>query len=266
MFEFRILSTTDELNSCAGSAYYPVELSKSLKKILMNKKEEKYAVIALPCVVYALRLAMEKIPKLKKNIKIIASLTCGQLQNRFCTEFLALESGIQVENLSRVDFRRKSENNTASNFLQVSIDKKGNEGLPQAHQKLAYLSYYHYFKQNACNFCDDVFGEVADITFMDAWLPEYIKEYRGTSLIIVRTSIVKDQLENSEECIINDINVNRVIESQIGTIQKKKILLKGKIYKTEKLKNWHPEKRIEPDAEVYENNKEFIDLTDEIVA
>ena len=87
MFEFGILTTTNELNSCSGSAYYPVELSKSLKKILLDKKEEFYAIIALPCVVYALRLAMEKIPKLKNKIKIIVSLTCGHFKTVFILNF-----------------------------------------------------------------------------------------------------------------------------------------------------------------------------------
>ena len=60
---------------------------------------------------------------------------------------------------------------------------KGNEGIPLSNQGLPYhLWHYQYFKHNACNFCDDVFGETADITFMDAWLPEYVRDYKGTSL------------------------------------------------------------------------------------
>ncbi len=87
-------------------------------------------------LVYSLRLAMKKIPKLNKKIKIIASLTCGQLQNRFCTELLALESGIKLNDLSKMDFRRKSENNPAYNFMQVAIDKEGNEGISSAKSRI----------------------------------------------------------------------------------------------------------------------------------
>ena len=83
LFDFRILSNSNEVYSCAGSFYYPVEISKIIKKILTEREDMTYAIIALPCVVYALRLAIEKIPKLKRKIKIISSLTCGQLQNRF---------------------------------------------------------------------------------------------------------------------------------------------------------------------------------------
>lgn len=265
MFDFKILSNPKEVYSSAGSAYYPVEISLILKKILEEKDEKSYAIIALPCVVYALRLAMEKIPKLERKIKIIASLTCGQLQNRFCTELLALESGIKVDELLTIDFRRKSRKNPASNFMQVSIDKDGNDGIHQPYQKLPFhLWYYHYFKQNACNYCDDVFGEVADVTFMDAWLPEYIDDHKGTSLVIVRTSAVQKLLESSKESVLNNINVQRVVESQNGPIQKKRTFLKGRIYEKELLGLFYPKKRVNSDESIYIENKKFIELTSKI--
>ena len=265
MFDFKILSNSDEVYSCAGSAYYPVEISRVLKEIMKEKEEFNYAIIALPCVTYGLRLAMEKIPKLKNKIKIIASLTCGQLQNRFCTELLSLESGIKVNELSTMNFRQKSENNPAINYMQVAADKNGNEGIPQANQELpSHLWYYQYFKQNACNFCDDIFGAAADVTFMDAWLPEYINDYRGTSLIIARTPLALNLLENSQKCTLKEIPVNRIIESQMGVIQKKRTLLKGKLYKSESSNSFCPEKRVKPDFNVYNDNKEFIDLATEI--
>ena len=164
-----------------------------------------------------------------------------------------------------MDFRRKSKDNYSSNFMNVAIDKKGNEGIYQYYNKLPYhLWHYQYFKQNACNFCDDIFGELADVTFMDAWLPEYIKDYRGTSLVIARTPLVIKILENSQECTVKHINVNEIIKSQRGVIHKKRILLKGRLFKYSKLNTFYPKKRIKPDIRIYNKNKEFIDLTTEI--
>jgi len=265
MFDFKILSNPDEVYSCAGSAYYPVEISRVLKILLKENEDKSYAIIALPCVVYALRLAMEKIPKLKKKIKIIASLTCVQLQNRFCTELLALESGITVDSLSMMDFRRKSKENPAINFMQVAINKEGNEGVPLTYHELPFhLWHYQYFMQNACNFCDDVFGEVADINFMDAWLPEYIDDYRGTSLAIVRTSTVQKLLKSSKELDLDTIDVQRVVKSQNGVIQRKRELIKGKLYKKELTGSFYPKKRVGPDVTIYNKNREFIELTNKI--
>ena len=265
MFDFKILSKSDEVYSSAGSVDDPAEISTVLKKILKEKEELTYAIIALPCVVYGLRLAMERIPILKKKIKIIASLTCGQLQNRFCTELLALESGIKVDELSKMNFRQKSKNSNASNFMQVAIDKEGNEGIPQSNNQLPFhLWHYQYFMQNACNFCDDVFGELADVTFMDAWLPKYVKDYKGTSLIIARSKTAIKSLKSSQESNLLDINVNKIIKSQMGVIHKKRILLKGKLYKSEISSVFYPKKRVLPDNIIYNENKGFIELTFEI--
>lgn len=265
MFDFKILSNPEEIFNCAGSAYYPVEISIILKKLLKEKEDETYAIISLPCVAYALRLAIKKIPKLKRKIRIITSLTCGQLQNSFCTELIALESGVSVEKLSKMDFRRKSKNEPASNYLQVAIDTDGNEGTALMNNQLPFhLWYYHYFKQNSCNFCDDVFGELADVTFMDAWLPEYVNNYKGTSLIIARTKLAQSLLESSDELYLNQIGVEEVLKSQWGVIKNKRILLKGRLYKKELSNYWYPKKRVNPDMFVYNKNRDFIELTDKI--
>lgn len=265
LFDFKIVSNSEEAYSCTGSVYYPVEISRVLKEILKNDKDDTYAIIALPCVVYSLRLAIEKIPKLKRKIKTIISLTCGQLQNRFCTELIALESGIKINDLSNIDFRRKTKENPASIFMHVATDKNGNEGIPQFYNELPFhLWHYHYFKQNSCNFCDDVFGEVADITFMDAWLPEYIQDFRGTSIVIARTSMAKKLLENNPEQNLNHINIQKVIESQNGAIHKKKVMLKGRLFKNELSGILCPKKRLKPDAVIYQKNQELIEITEEI--
>ncbi|BDZ71662.1 Coenzyme F420 hydrogenase/dehydrogenase, beta subunit C-terminal domain [Methanobacterium petrolearium] len=241
MYDHKILKSPGEVYECAGSAYYPVEISRILKVILEEKEDESYGIIALPCVVYGLRLAMLRIPKLKRKIKVIASLTCGQLQNRYCTELLALESGVRVDEIARMDFRRKKKGNMASDYLQVAIDLDGKEGTPQSNHGLPFhLWHYHYFKQNSCNFCDDVFGELADVTFMDAWLEEYMDDYRGTSLVIVRTPLSGRVLEGLSGHEVEGIDIQKVIQSQMGVIQKKRVLLCGKLYKKETIDMWYP--------------------------
>lgn len=265
MFEFKILSSSDEVESSAGSVYYPVEISQVLKIILQEKNKKTYAVIVLPCVAYALRLAMEKIPKLKRKIKIIASLTCGQLQNRFCTEILAIESGVCLKDLAFFDYRRCDKERLASDFLQVPIDFNGNEGKPLNYHGLPYhLWKYHYFKQNACNYCDDIFGEIADVTFMDAWLPDYMKDYRGRSLIIIRGQEIISLFENLNEnhFKLKSINVQNIIKSQEGVIKKKRIILAGKLYQTKNEGRWYPHKRVKPNIKHYHQYHDYIQLTE----
>jgi coenzyme F420 hydrogenase subunit beta len=270
MFEYKILNNSEEVEACCSSKYYPVELSKVINNVLKEKTDKKYAIIGLPCVVYGIRLAIKKMPRLRRRIKVLASITCGQLQNRFCTELLAIESGVSVNELLRMDFRRNSPQNLASDFSHVAITIDGKEGMPQPYSKLPmHLWTYKYFTQNACNFCDDIFGESADISFMDAWLPEYIKDYRGHSLVVTRTNLANSLLRKGIDegtCHLQRIPIDKVAASQKGVIYKKRQLLAGRLYRTEKFGLWHPQKRVQPDPSIYKKNKRFFELTASIQA
>jgi len=268
MFEFKILNTPEEVQACSSSKYYPVDLYQVINNVIKDKTDKKYAIIALPCVVYGMRLAMRKIPCLRHRIKILASITCGQLQNRFYTELLAIESGVPVKELLRMDFRRKSDKENAINYRQVAIRLDGSEGVPQENLKLPiHLWTYKYFTQNACNFCDDIFRETADITFMDAWLPEYINDYRGTSLVVTRTDLADELVKKGMDggtCRIQHIPADKVAASQKGVIYKKRHLLAGRLHYTEKYGLWYPQKRVKPNPRIYQKNKKFFELTTSI--
>ena len=59
-FEFRICTTTDDIRQCSSCAYYPVEISPIIQHIMEN--EGRYAIIGLPCVCKAVRLAQDRFP------------------------------------------------------------------------------------------------------------------------------------------------------------------------------------------------------------
>ena len=91
------------------------------------------------------------------------------------------------------------------------------------------LSIYHsgLFGLSACKYCDDMMAECADITFMDAWLPEYTKtEPRGTNIFVARSSLACALLEKgnlSGELSIHPLPIEKVIASQGGLIRRKRI-------------------------------------------
>ena len=45
---------------------------------------------------------------------------------------------------------------------------------------------------NACNYCDDVVGETADISIGDAWLPKYSFDWRGKNLLVLRNTVLSE--------------------------------------------------------------------------
>jgi coenzyme F420-reducing hydrogenase beta subunit len=51
-----------------------------------------------------------------------------------------------------------------------------------------------FFQNSACNMCDDVVAETADIAFGDAWVEPYSSDGRGTNVVITRTPQLQDMI------------------------------------------------------------------------
>jgi coenzyme F420 hydrogenase subunit beta len=225
LFEFKICRTLEEIRACSRSAYYPVETSHVIQHILNN--DGNYAIIGLPCVCKAIRLAQDKMPRLKQRIKVVLGLTCGHQCSKFFAEYICALGGGNPHELKEFIFRTKDLSQPASNFgFYFRSGKQSNEvaerilwndGVNVAYQN-------RYFQLPGCFYCDDVFAECADAVFMDAWLTEYIKYSEGHNLVLTRTEKI-DALLNTERngIVLNKISVNQVILSQQGVLDLKRI-------------------------------------------
>jgi coenzyme F420-reducing hydrogenase beta subunit len=230
----------------SGSAYYPIELSGVLREIL--DKSGTCAIIGVPCFIKAIRLATQKNKKLNERIFLTIGLVCGQLKSKHYAEYISALSGVS-EPLQNVSFRGKNPEKPANNYYFSCSGKSGAKGKIHWNEGVAEAWVNRWFTPNACNFCDDVFAECADVTFMDAWLPEYSKDYKGNSLVLVRS----DQMQNiivdgikSGELNLKIIPVQKVIKSQSGGIEEKRINLAYRLYLNKYSGLFSPKKRIKP--------------------
>lgn len=83
-------------------------------------------------------------------------------------------------------------------------------------ERYAALGKTTYFSENACNYCEGVFAEVADVVLMDAWLPKYEVEPEGHSIVIVRNPLLKRLLEEGNSkgsCSLERIPVELAVNS-----------------------------------------------------
>jgi coenzyme F420-reducing hydrogenase beta subunit len=80
LFRFAIFDSLEPIRHSAGSAYYPVEMSEVIRKVIEN--EGRYAIIGLPCFIKGLRLAARKNKKLQERIVAAIGLVCGQMKSR----------------------------------------------------------------------------------------------------------------------------------------------------------------------------------------
>src|SRR5690606_22913593 len=76
-----------------------------------------------------------------------------------------------------------------------------------------------YFKPKACDWCDDIAGETADLACGDAWLPEFTHESAGTNIVIVRNSRISELVREGIDknlLVMSEQPVEKVYESQAG--------------------------------------------------
>ena len=192
-FNFQIISTVEELHECSKSCYYPVQTADCVQHILEN--EGRYAVTGIPCFIKAFRLASMRNAKLKKRVKYLLGLACGQYENRYFVDYLYAMIGGDPAYLSQVRFREKDERGSSLNYKFAFYSKSEEKPKFLYHQDGIGKTWARgYFRPDACNYCDDVFAETADVVFMDAWLPEHMDDPKGTNLILVRNHEILDVL------------------------------------------------------------------------
>ena len=233
LFQAKLVRTPEELDACAGSKYYPVELSKVLHELKSTK--ERVAIVGLPCHVSAARLLIGKSKQLREQIRYIFGLVCGHGVSTKFTELLAAAVRVPLDKVDTVSYRGKEGRLKASDFAFSAFQNDRIIGQPIGSENSPYGVAWcrRLFVPHACDFCTDCFAENADATFMDAWLPEYISDPRGTSLMVSRESRVTtilSELQKENLAKLWEVTRDDIIKSQAGVIRYKRELLPDRIF------------------------------------
>src|SRR5699024_5729330 len=100
------------------------------------------------------------------------------------------KSGIKGS-YSKQEYRIKDSNSLSSDYSFGAFDN--DEDFYQMKMKeVGDMWGTGLFKANACDFCNDVTTELADISLGDAWLDEYKMDGLGNSIIITRSTIANE--------------------------------------------------------------------------
>ncbi len=224
LFGFTVCSSVEELRRCTRSCYYPVEASQIIRYIMEN--DSRYAMVALPCVAKAVRLAQRMSPRLKERLRYVLGLTCGQGKSVFFVEAVCSLGGGKPHDMKIVHFRTKDKLRPAFDFgIQFQcVDQSGNTTDRNIFFTQGVNSLYidRHFTLNGCDYCDDIFSECADASFMDAWLPEYSQDWRGSSIVICRTPEIADLFRQGQHISCKVISIKMVIRSQVGNCNLKR--------------------------------------------
>ena len=249
MYTYQVSHTVEELKQGAKSKYYPIEMSHVLSYV--REHEGRYLFIGIPCFVKAVRLLCRKDEVLTSRIRYCLGLVCGHLKSDFFAKSEAWEAGVPLDDIKRVDFRYKTPNTPASDYA-VEVERLDDE--PPIIKRTGELSTTNwglgYFKYNACDYCDDVLAETADMTFGDAWLPQYVYDDGGCNVIVVRNQELLNLLDkHRDELVLHDSDADEVYRSQSAGFRHRRQGLAYRLYVHKQRGEWTPTKRVKPSLE-----------------
>jgi coenzyme F420-reducing hydrogenase beta subunit len=247
LFEYRISRSLGELHGGAKSRYYPVELSKVLAEI--GQRPGRYAVVGIPCFIKAVHLLRRIDPIVRERVTHTLGLFCGHMKSAAMVESFAWQLGTEVDRVKALDYRLKDETRPA-NWYRAALELDDGSSAQQDWWHLADGDWGAGFFQNpACDWCDDVVAETADISFGDAWVEPYSSDGRGTNVVIVRTAELKQLIENARaegRLNLEPVDAEFVVRTQAAGLRHRR---DGLAYRLSwRRRGVRPRKRVAPSA------------------
>ncbi len=223
LFSYTLSRDPQAVMAGAKSRYYPVEMSGVLEQI--RQTPGRYAVVGVPCFIKALRLLSSVDPILKERIAFTLGLFCGHMKSARMTESFSWQVGQRIQDVERIDYRSKSSDRPA-NWYRASLGLQNGELRARDWWSLVDGDWgAGFFQNSACNYCDDVVAETADIAFGDAWREPYSSDGRGTNVVIVRSKalleLVRAGMEAGRICL-SPVDVAFVVSTQAAGFRQRR--------------------------------------------
>jgi coenzyme F420-reducing hydrogenase beta subunit len=246
-FEYAVSESLEQLYSRTKSRYHAVCFSDVVDKIRGNGK--KYAFVGVPCFVKAMRLLCQNDAELNRQIVYAFALVCGHMKSAAFAELLAWQTQIAPKNLSKIDFRVKDPTQSSSHYAVTSQDLDGKSKTASSNALYGSNWGHAFFQLQACDYCDDVMGELADASFGDAWLPQYQANWRGTNIVVCRDAKIRQLLLDglqSDQLVLDVLDKEDIVKSQAGNYRHRWDGLSVRLQDARNKGQWVPTKRIKP--------------------
>jgi coenzyme F420-reducing hydrogenase beta subunit len=208
--------------------------------------------VGIPCFIKALRLACRESAVLKERVTFTVGIVCGHLKSTAFAEMFAWQCGIAPSELRAIDFRTKLPHGSACDYAVTVFGERDGQRLTATKPTSELFGSnwgYGYFKYKACDFCDDVVGETADISVGDAWLPEYVSDSAGSNIAVVRSLALNSILTEAMAAgrlRFDPVRVGKAAESQAGGFRHRRDGLAYRLFLEDQAGRWRPAKRVSP--------------------
>lgn len=241
-YQYQWFSDVGDIRKISKTRYIPVTLDKLFAEI--DEQPGKVAVSGVACFLKAIRLKQHYYPEYKEKISFLIGIICGGLKSRFFTDYLAQRAGIESAYTNQ-EYRIKDNAKFALDYSFGAYDDEGNMRTV-AMNTLGDMWGTGLFKSNACDFCDDVASELADISLGDAWISPYKDEPLGNSIIVTRSiaadSIIRSAIKEGK-LLLETLPMGKLVASQDGSFKHRQKATKYRLNIQKKTKGIIPKKR-----------------------
>lgn len=265
LFGYRISRSRDEIRAASKSRYYPVEMSQVLTRL--RGETGRFAVVGVPCFVKAANLLRRNDPVMAERIAVTVGIFCGHLKSARFAEYLAGQLAVAQDKIIAVDFRHKYPNRPSYAYgFEVTTQAGEVKDRPMA-EIFGNNWGYGFFKYQACNSCDDVTAETADVAFGDAWMPGFVEDPMGSNVVVVRQAPIKTLLAEgvrSGQIELHELTAAAVANSQAAGLRDRREGLAYRLAQLDAKGHWRPRKRIAPNNAIPSHRKRIYDLRQKI--
>ena len=198
-FEPYVARTKEDVLRGAQSKYTISPVNQILSVIEKEPSDHEFAFVGIPCQVHSIRKLQLLNHKAAQKIKLFLGSFCGNILH-----FDSIKTLLEKHNAP--DYKEISSLQFRSGEWPGHLNIKFRNGkvisLPKFYAN--YLIPMHMMQR--CLVCTDLSNEFADISFGDAWAPEYEERGLGFSLAISRTEQGDDLLELLKKDGIIELN------------------------------------------------------------
>ena len=228
-FEFAFTTDPEKVARASETKYFPVTYAEVLQRI--RNYEGRVAITGVGCFIKSIRLLQHYDPIFREKIVFTIGIICGGLKSAFFSDYLADKAGSHTGYLSP-RFRVKDPSSSANDYSYQCIDERTEDLKKIKMRSVGDMWGSGYFKALACDVCDDVTTELADVSLGDAWLPEYQNDGKGQNVIVTRSKLADDLIREgirSGSLAVTPLPLRDFLRSQRGSFNHRHIALKYRL-------------------------------------
>lgn len=257
-FRYGISRTPEQIALHSKSRYHVVEMSGVMSEV--RSVAGRYLFVGVPCMCKAVRRLQRLDPIVAERVPFVMSLVCGHLKSVHWTLSLAWAAGVPPAKASAFTYRKKAPTIPANHYVYESQSDGPPPAVVTEDANLVTGGKWNTCAMmlEACDYCDDVVGETADISVGDAWLEPYVRDTRGTNMLIVRNQLILDTIQTAARegrVTIASISADQAAAAQAGGLRHRREGLAFRLAEAVRRGRWVPAKRVAPSDAIPEERK-----------